>query len=80
MLMTLLLWNQDGGHSEGFFSTREPPASLAQLLIDLGSHGGEFSTSVVVGSQAARQCAILINKTLEDLTVYYVLPYVPATG
>ncbi|KAF9449343.1 hypothetical protein P691DRAFT_759119 [Macrolepiota fuliginosa MF-IS2] len=70
----LVLTSPVGVRSEGLFSTREPPASFSQLLTDLASHKGSFSTAIVVGSQAASQCAILVDNSLEDLTVYYVLP------
>ncbi|KAF9445397.1 hypothetical protein P691DRAFT_777589 [Macrolepiota fuliginosa MF-IS2] len=74
----LALVAPDGVYSEGLFSTSEPPAKYSQLLSELTSQKDTISTSVVVGAQTVGQCALLVDKSIEDLTVYYVVSYTPA--
>ncbi|KAF9441818.1 hypothetical protein P691DRAFT_779668 [Macrolepiota fuliginosa MF-IS2] len=76
----LVLTTPAGVPVEGLFSTRDPPGTKSQLLNDLTFNKDNFSTSIVVGSKVAGRCALLVDRSAKDMTVYYVLPYIRTTN
>ncbi|KAF5352815.1 hypothetical protein D9756_006143 [Leucocoprinus leucothites] len=59
------------------FSIREEPKPISELLDNLKLHRAGISDAVVIGSAEVGRCALLVDKSVEDETVYFVLPWKP---
>lgn len=70
-----LLQPPDEIESNRLFSTRNSPRSFSQLTENLNLHRAGITNCVVVGSAQEGRCVLMVDKSVETETVYFVLPY-----